>query len=113
MEFKDFEEALLLAQKSNLLDAVAITSLFLGGQMVLMEDEMDAAFGYLQKARGLAEQLGHVWVMWASYTRIGDYYVKQQNVSEARTHYHQALSLARRHDLYAMEKESAGALQEL
>lgn len=110
---EDFEDALLLSQKSNDLEAVAIAALYLGRHLVLMETDLDAALDYMNKARVLAEQLGHVWIMWASYTRIGDYQVLKKNLSEARTHYHQALSIARRHDLYAMEKESAGALQTL
>jgi tetratricopeptide (TPR) repeat protein len=110
---KEFEEALLFSQKSNDLEEVAIAALYLGRHLVLMEQDLDAALDYMHKARVLAEQLGHVWIMWASYTRIGDYHVQQKNVNEARTHYHQALSIARRHDLYAMEKESAGALQTL
>jgi tetratricopeptide (TPR) repeat protein len=110
---KDFEEALLMSQKSNDLEAVAIAALYFGRHLLMMEQDLDAALDYMNKARVLAEQLGHVWVMWASYTRIGDYHLQQKNSSEARTHYHQALSIARRHDLYAMEKESAGALQSL
>jgi tetratricopeptide (TPR) repeat protein len=110
---EDFEEALLLSQKSNDLEAVAIAALYFGRHLVMMEQDLDVALDYMGKARVLAEQLGHVWVMWAAYTRIGDYFVQQKNNNEARTHYHQALSIARRHDLYAMEKESAGALQSL
>jgi tetratricopeptide (TPR) repeat protein len=110
---RDMEEALLMSQKSNDLEAVAIAALYYGRHLLMMEKDLDAALDYMNKARVLAEQLGHVWAMWASYTRIGDYHLQQKNNGEARTHYHQALSIARRHDLYAMEKESAGALQSL